>query len=94
MFPNVITVMMSDDKDVDDNHDIDLYGVDGDVDDQEEEEVEQVRQIIVLVRISRDGNWELNREPFTPVMTGKRACLEHKYRKRYRHRQAQKVIGG
>ena len=84
MFPNVITVMMSDDKEVDDNHDIDRYGVDGDVDDQEEEEVEQVRQIIVLVRISRDGNWELNREPFTPVMTGKPACLEHKYRNRHR----------
>ena len=57
---------------------IDRYGVDGDADDQQEE-VEQVRQIIVLVRISRDGNWDLNREPFTPVMTGKRACLEHKY---------------
>ena len=62
--------------------------------------MEQVRQIIVLVRISRDGNWELNREPFTPVMTGKRACLEHKYwnrhkaRHRHRQRQAQRVIGG
>ena len=84
-----------DDKDVDNNDDIDRRDdVDVDVDDQEEEEeVEQVRQIIVLVRISRDGNWELNREPFTPVMTGKRACLEHKYWKRHRHRQAQKVIG-
>ena len=85
-----------DDKDVDNNDDIDRRDdVDVDVDDQEEEEeVEQVRQIIVLVRISRDGNWDLNREPFTPVMTGKRACLEHKYWNRHRHRQAQKVIGG
>ena len=40
-----------------------------------------VRQGIVLVRISRDGNRRLNREPFTTLMTGKCARLAHKYRK-------------